>query len=459
MGGPETLDVLGHLVDKSLVVAERTPDGTRYRLLDTLRSYGWDRLREADELDLARRRHVEHFLSLAEALHQPTESVDGPTRVLDGELDNLRSALEWCSGANAEAGVRLVAATVNVWWRRSCAEGRQWAHAFLARCPAPSLARCQALYTAGRLELLADPSSARCLLAEAREVAVPLVDDPTLAMIDGALGLASLRDERPAEAIEHLGRALATFEAVQDVRARARVLTFLACVMLTDANRREEARHELERERLVADELSDQWIAGIAENGLGLYWRWTGQPRRALEHFRRSIELLHALEELPLLSEALLQISRLVAVAEPVRAARLGGAWAAVIERTGIQVLPRINHRVDELRAELNTRLGREQAQWLWHEGERLAWQDVVALALDRQHGGSVAPGGLSARELEVSRLIAEGLTSRQIGAALHLSTRTVDSHLGRIYTKIGVANRLQLAAWFLRYGSGQRIA
>jgi DNA-binding CsgD family transcriptional regulator len=113
---------------------------------------------------------------------------------------------------------------------------------------------------------------------------------------------------------------------------------------------------------------------------------------------------------------------------------------------------------VDELRAELNTRLGREQAQWLWHEGERLAWQDVVALALDRQHGGSVAPGGLSARELEVSRLIAGGLTSRQIGAALHLSTRTVDSHLGRIYTKIGVANRLQLAAWLSRKDSDQQV-
>jgi tetratricopeptide (TPR) repeat protein len=195
----------------------------------------------------------------------------------------------------------------------------------------------QALYAAGRLELLADPSSARCLLSEARQLAVLLGDDPTLAMIDGALGVASLRDERPAEAIEYLGRALATFEALKDVPARARALTFRACVMLTDANRREEARHELERQRLVADELSDQFIAGVAENALGLYWQWTGQPRRGLEHFRRCIELLHALEEVPVLSDALFQISRLVAVAEPVRAARLAGAWAALIERTGIQ--------------------------------------------------------------------------------------------------------------------------
>src|SRR5918911_212849 len=110
-------------------------------------------------------------------------------------------------------------------------------------------------------------------------------------MIDAALGLAALRDERPAEAIEHLGQALATAQALQDGRASARILTFRAWVLLTDRHRREEARHELERARRVADVLSDRWIAGVAENALGLYWRWTGQPRSALEHFLGSIEL------------------------------------------------------------------------------------------------------------------------------------------------------------------------
>jgi hypothetical protein len=271
MGGPDTLDVLGRLVDKSLVVAEPTQDGTRYRVLDTLRSYAWDRLREAGEVELARQRHLDHFLGRAEALYRPTESMDGPTRELDGDLDNLRNALSWCSDANPEPGLRLVAATVNVWWRRSCAEGRQWAAIFLDRCPTPSLARCRALYAAGRLGVLADQAHAEHLLADARGSAVALADTPTLVMIGAALGLAAFRDERTRPAIEAINRARTTVESLNDPPARARVIAFCALVLLTDHDRREEAREELEHARRVGDELHDLWVEGVAEYGLGLY--------------------------------------------------------------------------------------------------------------------------------------------------------------------------------------------
>jgi predicted ATPase len=58
MGGPDTLDVLDRLVDKSLVLADPTEHSTRYRLLETLHSYAWDRLREsrAPECRWARKR-------------------------------------------------------------------------------------------------------------------------------------------------------------------------------------------------------------------------------------------------------------------------------------------------------------------------------------------------------------------------------------------------------------------
>ena len=100
MGGPNGLDVLGRLVDKSLVVAQSSPTGTRYRLIDTLRCYGWERLLETGEVEVARERHAQHFLSRAEALFTPTDSVDGRTRELDESLEDLRRALEWsASGA------------------------------------------------------------------------------------------------------------------------------------------------------------------------------------------------------------------------------------------------------------------------------------------------------------------------------------------------------------------------
>lgn len=56
--------------------------------------------------------------------------------------------------------------------------------------------------------------------------------------------------------------------------------------------------------------------------------------------------------------------------------------------------------------------------------------------------------GGLSAREAEVARLIAEGLTNRQIAARLVISGRTAENHVAHILTKLGFTSRSQIAAW-----------
>ena len=58
------------------------------------------------------------------------------------------------------------------------------------------------------------------------------------------------------------------------------------------------------------------------------------------------------------------------------------------------------------------------------------------------------SPGRLSRRELEVARLVAEGLTNRQIAQRLFISERTVDGHLDHVREKLGVSNRAQVAAW-----------
>ena len=62
--------------------------------------------------------------------------------------------------------------------------------------------------------------------------------------------------------------------------------------------------------------------------------------------------------------------------------------------------------------------------------------------------GRAVDAGPLSARELEVAALVAAGLTNKQIAAELVLSERTAQNHVQHILTKLGVANRTQIAAW-----------
>jgi non-specific serine/threonine protein kinase len=458
LGKADALDVLARLVDKSLVVVTATPPGTRYRLLDTLRRYAWERLYAAGEVELARQLHLSHFLSRAESLFTPTDSVDGRTRELDEYLDDLRNAFEWCLKAdNPTAGLRMIAATRDVWWRRSLAEGRRWAQQFLERCPEPSLARAQALQAAGLLEGLGNPQKARTLLLQARELSVSL-DRATSAMVDYCLGFAAFIEEDAAAAIDYLEPAVDAIQALGDRNGAAIVSAMLGWVLLTEESRRAEARSRLERAHQVASELGDRYTAAAADYGLGLYWRWTGQPRRALDSFRHALEPLRGLEGTPILSGAMLHIARLLAASEPAIAARLAGAGLAVAERMGVHFAPRLLNSIEHLRADLEQRLGGEYARRAWADGQRLTAGEAIELALHDRHTDDVRPGGLTARELELAQLVARGLTSPQIGELLHVSPRTVDNHLARIYSKLGLASRVQLATWFRHIAASQSI-
>jgi predicted ATPase len=195
MGGSGTLDLLARLIDKSLVLAEQGPHGTRYRLLETLRQYAWERLHDANDVDFARSRHMAHFLGRAEALYTPVQGMGGPLRALDPEVENLRSAFEWCELTDPDAGLRLVAATGYLWWRRSAAEGRRWADLFLSRCPEPG-----ALHAAGMLEMFSDPTRARCIEEASFAVAEHLGDRATAAI---ALAVAVSRRRRVRQSRHH----------------------------------------------------------------------------------------------------------------------------------------------------------------------------------------------------------------------------------------------------------------
>ena len=61
---------------------------------------------------------------------------------------------------------------------------------------------------------------------------------------------------------------------------------------------------------------------------------------------------------------------------------------------------------------------------------------------------GDAGTGLLAKRELDVARLVADGLNNKQIGARLFISERTVDSHVRSILNKLGFNSRAQIAGW-----------
>jgi hypothetical protein len=107
-------DLLAELVDKSMVVADRTRSGTRFRELETLRQYGADRLAERDDLSIRRRRHLDHYRSLALVASQRFEGTENErgTNDLESAWNNIRTALYFaCADGDVDAAVAMLEAT------------------------------------------------------------------------------------------------------------------------------------------------------------------------------------------------------------------------------------------------------------------------------------------------------------------------------------------------------------
>ncbi len=151
----DILDLLTSLVDKSLVLAEIQGGEARYRLLETVRQYGRDRLVEAGEETEVRARHRAWCLALAERAYP--DFMRGQRHEiwlerLETEHDNLRAALEWndADKNGAEAGLHLAGALHWLWYRHDhWGEAHGWLERVLARSAnAPPSALPRALLAA-----------------------------------------------------------------------------------------------------------------------------------------------------------------------------------------------------------------------------------------------------------------------------------------------------------------------
>ena len=93
----QTLDLLSHLVDKSLVIVDKQGGETRYRLLETIHEYARDRLEESGEAEAVRQRQAEFFVELVEHIPPAMTSDERKARYVhfDAEQDNFRAALGW----------------------------------------------------------------------------------------------------------------------------------------------------------------------------------------------------------------------------------------------------------------------------------------------------------------------------------------------------------------------------
>ncbi|MGH2405099.1 MAG: ATP-binding protein, partial [bacterium] len=153
----DVIELLTHLVEKSLVITEEQDGEEWYRLLETIRQYGLGKLRDAGEEPVLRRRHRDWYLELAERGEIGMQGADQRAWLdrVEREHDNFRAALEWSKseGGSAEERLRLAGALWFFWFLRGyLSEGREWLEGALsAGSGASASARVRALNGAGLL--------------------------------------------------------------------------------------------------------------------------------------------------------------------------------------------------------------------------------------------------------------------------------------------------------------------
>ncbi|ANP51537.1 putative ATPase/DNA-binding SARP family transcriptional activator [Streptomyces griseochromogenes] len=149
--GPQdtsVLDLLGRLAEKSLVWVEPRQDEVRYRLLETIRQYAAERLRDAGERAAIEARHRSFYLALAEARdrERPTGVCGATSLELEADYGNLRAALRSLLRDDPDSALRLAVALRSFWPERGrLAEGRRWLEDALAAAPEPTPRRASAL--------------------------------------------------------------------------------------------------------------------------------------------------------------------------------------------------------------------------------------------------------------------------------------------------------------------------
>jgi predicted ATPase/DNA-binding CsgD family transcriptional regulator len=469
-GEREVFELVASLADQSLLRREEQEDLPRYRMLETVREYGLEQLAASSELEDARRQHADHFLALAERA-APEWAGPAPGVWLDrleSERDNLREALAWAHEARATEIACQLASALHWFWRSRgpVGEGRQWTEALLAGAEevAPTL-RATLLMGAGDLAITrGEFARAAELLEASMSLARELGDWPTLAYALGFRGAAAVYEDHLDLGEEFVVEAVSVARAAAVPFWHAWGLTVLAAIARSRTDHARAAALLAESNALCQAE-HIAWPTALNLSLMSEIATDLGEFDRAEALGREALRRAWAIGERRYFAGALAGLARAVAARGDLEwAARLYGAVDAVLEVTGANLPVMALPSFASARAAVRAALGEARFTAAWSAGHALPPLDVLAeadrgvnsaepAADDAPTRRSAAPYRLTARELEVLRLVAAGHSNREIATALFVTQRTAATHVSHILAKLGVRSRSEAAAWAVRYG------
>jgi len=386
--GETTTSGLASLVDSSLVRRVGTPEAPRFGLLETIREYALERLREEGEEDEYRRRHALHFVEVAERAWEAIRAGGGGEAdaygLLDLEQENLRGAADWASAAGESAvEVRLAVAQRWFWLVRGhLTEGRRAFDRAIAAARGDRSLYAAALAGAGTF------SSRLGALAEAKEQfehALALyreldeLDEVSRCIAElGGVAVAEGDLERAAQLYNE---SIPLFEQTGNNVRLAVALANLAAIAAEGDDALSAAEYGV-RAIALQRVTGDVDGLGVSLANLGRVHLTLGEDDEARRALGESIGIAQRLGYQLLLAYTLGAAAELAARAgEPARAARLIGASTALFDAIGMPMPDAERDEQDHTLAAIRPLLGPD-VDGLIEEGRSAPIDEIVADAL-----------------------------------------------------------------------------
>ncbi len=338
-GVEEILVPFSHLVDRSLIMVEESAFGEmRYRLLESLREYAAEKLKERVEEEVVQERFsqwaVDWLTEISKRLLQ-TSRIEWQQRI-DKEYENLRRALQIAPPGDLKG--RLVNELDRYWYMRSSVhEAEHWLLSALEG--ASSMTEATLCRVQGALGMTywqkADNPSARKHLLEALRLAHKTGNSTLQANV--GLGLVEAAERNYEEALGYYAEALRDSEERSHRPTRATVLSNMACLYL-DRDEFEKARTFFHQSRQCWQEEGDSRGVVFEDLFLALLEERLGNDELAYQQYLPCLEQLHLLDDLNGIAWGLAFLTYVqVKRGKYLFAAKLTGALAGLRERLGIQ--------------------------------------------------------------------------------------------------------------------------
>ncbi len=468
----QVLDQLSSLVDKSLVIREDAQGPASYRLHETMREFAALKLAEAGEQDAVEQRCAEHYLRSASQRFGADDRYRLPEQLAwaDLEIDNIRAVLERCRNrGDTGAGLQLAVSLGWYWITRATTEGTRWLDHFLAAAGEESPGDATegddvdplawAYFIRGFLAVLkADPVSARPALRAAIEAARRAgksdVLSESLAMAASAESMAG--DHAAARRL--LDEAEVTARAAAYPPGRVSVLQAQVLNGFFEADLGA-VRSAAAAGARLAREAGDLYALEMMLLNLGSAALLAGELDESRPLLAEALEIAGQIDDRVAQFYLLGAFGCHAGISgRPRLAAQLLGASETARTLVGASRVLFLGDLLAEIRQAVAGALGPATFEAEFDAGKGLSRDRAIGLALGKPakpshppvpaDPGTSAAGPLGKRETEVARLVADGLTNKQIGTRLFISERTVDSHVRSILDKLGFSSRAQIAAW-----------